>query len=171
MFKFFRPFFILGIILGLAIGFGPKAFADKKEQTDKKEKVEKVDTKTPAVVAGISAVYVSGNASFPPKTKLMISHSADSYTFTPQKGEAWEVPNTSIRGTIVYDKGVWFYWFDASHNTLNCNLQMSQADAAIFVDEINAALKAANVDPTLQQQEQSKQTFEQYKEKALQESK
>ncbi len=164
MLKFFRTFFLLGITLGLVIGFGPKAFA--KEQ----EKAVTPSASTPAV-AGINAIYVTGNASFVPKTKLIISHSADSYIFTPQRGAAWEVPNKSIRGTIVYDKGIWFYWFDASRNTLNCNLQMSTADAATFVDDVNAAIKAANVDPTIQESEQSKQTFEQYQEKALQESK
>lgn len=163
-FKLLRLFiFIVGLIF--LVG---SVLADEDESGKKSEKKEE---EVPALV-GYSATYINGSASFNPKTKLHVSHTGDAYTFTPDKGgEAWVVPVKSIRGTIIYDKGVWFYWFDGSYNTLNCNLQMQPADAMALSSEVTEAVKGANTDPFATQEGQYKTTFEEYQKKALEESK
>jgi carboxylesterase type B len=87
-------------------------------------------------------VYMQGSGPFNKKTKVMIQRNGENYDFTPigsSGGMAWSVPISTIRGAQSSDTGLWFYWFDASDNTLDCYIKMSQ-HASELAQEITAAV-------------------------------
>lgn len=113
-----------------------------------------------------SAVYRSGAAPFKVKSRVTITKTGQGYRFAPRDGTPWDIPVESIRGAQMTEKGLWFYWFDGSDNTLVGFFEMNQAGT--LGSEINAAVAA------YQQQysdEKYRAAYEAYKEQALRESK
>lgn len=157
-----------------------EAVAKSGSETDIKEK-EVVETTPPAEAAASApppapsapameyqGVYKSGNAPLKEKTKVRIFRSGDAYFFAHrEESGSWSVQLESTRGAQATEKGIWFYWFDATDNTLNAYFEVSQNPQQL-VSEINAAVTEFN---NKMSDTAYKQRYEEYRQKALQESK
>lgn len=131
-------------------------------------KAKEAPSAAPALVADqYEAVYRTGNAPLPEKTKVTITKTPEGLTIMPQKkgGEGWTIPIKSIRGAQASTGGLWLFWFNETDNTLTGHFKMEKGQDILAAD-INSAVNQYHQAAF----EAYKVRFEQYKTEALKES-
>lgn len=176
--KIFRSFFCFVFLIAVwahAEETAPQPPPPASDPVPPVEATNQNPSETDAL-ARYELIYKSGAAPFKPKTKVSLLVKKDGLEVIPVKrGRAstdsspWNVVVGSIRGAQGGKDALWLYWFDSNEQTLQGMFEVVGQPPSDVASVINKLVTDFHQGP-VQWKEGMKERYEEYKDKALKES-
>lgn len=117
-----------------------------------------------------AAQFRQGDAPLPKKAKVTIQTQDKSFEFIPVQrgnGGSWLLSVDKLRGVQASTTGIWLYWFNDGGETQNAFFKVEQ-NVEGLVAELNKAI--SDYYGAYSEIDEQKRRYEEYRQRALQES-